>query len=404
MNISFPLLLDGAMGTQLYKNGFPAGECPEKWSLEHPEVVRSIQRAYVDAGSRILYAPTFGANSAVLEKNGVFNKVKEYNSRLVALAKEAADGRAYVAGDISSTGAMLYPLGDASFEDLYRVYREQAEALEEAGVDLFVIETMMNVAEARAALLAVKDVSSKPVFVSFTCDEKGRTMTGTDVCAALLVMQGMGADAFGLNCSVGPKELIPQLRRLSALSEIPLIAKPNAGLPKSAGFRTIYDVSPEEFASYVPALADAGVSVFGGCCGTDERYIAALRSALSSVTLHAAPAADASALLPCATEREAFLLPADASVCAELACDEDLEDALTETEPGELIAVSIRTEEDLAVFSDCQYGVSNPLCIRCEDASLLERALRAYQGRALYEGNLPDDDLLPLARKYGLIF
>ena len=263
---------------------------------------------------------------------------------------------------------------------------------------------MMNVAEARAALLAVKDVSSKPVFVSFTCDEKGRTMTGTDVCAALLVMQGMGADAFGLNCSVGPKELIPQLRRLSALSEIPLIAKPNAGLPKSAGFRTIYDVSPEEFASYVPALADAGVSVFGGCCGTDERYIAALRAALSSVTLHAAPAADASALLPCATEREAFLLPADASVSVELACDEDLEDALTETEPGELIAVSICTEEDLAVFSDCQYGVSNPLCIRCEDASLLERALRAYQGRALYEGNLPDDDLLPLARKYGLIF
>ena len=381
MNISFPLLLDGAMGTQLYKRGFPAGECPEKWSLEHPEEVLSIQRAYVDAGSQVIYAPTFGANSSVLEKNGVFNKVKDYNHRLVALAREAADGRAAVAGDISSTGAMLYPLGDSSFEDLYQVYREQAEALEEAGVDLFVIETMTNVPEARAALLAVKDVSDKPVFVSFTCNEAGRTMTGTDVAAALLILQGMGADAFGLNCSVGPKEMIPQIRRLAELTDIPLIAKANAGLPKTAGVRTVYNVSAEEFASYVPALAEAGISIFGGCCGTDEHTIAALKEALANVTLKA---------------------PAHGET--DLPCDEDLEDALAEAEPGELIAVSIETEEDLAAFSDCQYAVANPLCILCDDASLLERTLRCYQGRALYEGSLPDDALLPLAQKYGLIF
>ena len=421
MNISFPLLLDGAMGTQLYKRGFPAGECPEKWSLEHPEEVLSIQRAYVDAGSQVIYAllsiqrayvdagsqviyaPTFGANSSVLEKNGVFNKVKDYNHRLVALAREAADGRAAVAGDISSTGAMLYPLGDSSFEDLYQVYREQAEALEEAGVDLFVIETMTNVAEARAALLAVKDVSDKPVFVSFTCNEAGRTMTGTDVAAALLILQGMGADAFGLNCSVGPKEMIPQIRRLAELTDIPLIAKANAGLPKTAGVRTVYDVSAEEFASYVPALAEAGVSIFGGCCGTDEHTIAALKEALANVTLKA-PAHGETDLLPCATERDVFLLQPDASYAEVFPCDEDLEDALAEAEPGELIAVSIETEEDLAAFSDCQYAVANPLCILCDDASLLERTLRCYQGRALYEGSLPDDALLPLAQKYGLIF
>lgn len=403
MNISFPLLLDGAMGTQLYKHGFPAGACPEKWSLEHPEEVLSIQRAYVDAGSQILYAPTFGANSSVLEKNGVFNKVKDYNCRLVALAREAADGRAYVAGDISSTGAMLYPLGDSSFEDLYQVYREQAEALEEAGVDLFVIETMTNVPEARAALLAVKDVSDKPVFVSFTCNEAGRTMTGTDVTAALLILQGMGANAFGLNCSVGPREMIPQIKRLAELTEVPLIAKANAGLPKTAGVRTVYDVSPEEFASYVPALAEAGVSIFGGCCGTDEGTIAALKGALASVTLHA-PANVASELLPCATEREVFLLSPDASYGEVIPCDEDLEDALAEAEPGELIAVAIENEEDLAAFADCQYAVANPLCILCDDAALLEKTLRCYQGRALYEGSLPDDALFPLAEKYGLIF
>ena len=403
MNISFPLLLDGAMGTQLYKRGFPAGECPEKWSLEHPEEVLSIQRAYVDAGSQVIYAPTFGANSSVLEKNGVFNKVKDYNHRLVALAREAADGRAAVAGDISSTGAMLFPLGDSSFEDLYQVYREQAVALEEAGVDLFVIETMTNVAEARAALLAVKDVSDKPVFVSFTCNEAGRTMTGTDIAAALLILQGMGADAFGLNCSVGPKEMTPQIRRLAELTDIPLIAKANAGLPKTAGVRTVYDVSAEEFASYVPALAEAGVSIFGGCCGTDEHTIAAVKEALANVTLKA-PAHGETDLLPCATERDVFLLQPDASYAEVFPCDEDLEDALAEAEPGELIAVSIETEEDLAAFSDCQYAVANPLCILCDDASLLERTLRCYQGRALYEGSLPDDALLPLAQKYGLIF
>ncbi len=403
MNITFPLLLDGAMGTQLYKHGFPAGACPEKWSLEHPEEILSIQRAYVDAGSQVLYAPTFGANCSVLERNGIFHQVKDMNCRLVALARKAADGRAYVAGDISSTGNMLYPLGDSSFEDLYQVYREQAEALEEAGVDLFVIETMTNVPEARAALLAVKDVSTKPVFVSFTCNEAGRTMTGTDVTAALLILQGMGADAFGLNCSVGPREMIPQIRRLAELAEVPLIAKANAGLPKTAGVGTVYDVSAEEFASYVPALAEAGVSIFGGCCGTDERTIAALKEALSSVTLHT-PARTESDLLPCATERNIFLLPSDASYTEVFPCDEDLEDALADAEPGELIAVEIKTAEDLAVFSECQYAVANPLCILCDDDSLLESALRCYQGRALYKGSLTGDKLQPLAEKYGLIF
>ena len=403
MNLSFPLLLDGAMGTQLLKHGYQAGTCPEKWSLEHPDAVLAIQRAYVEAGSQILYAPTFGANSTCLEKYGIFNKVREYNLALVALCKEAAAGRALVAGDISSIGAMLYPLGDASFDDIFSVYREQAEALEEAGVDLFVIETMTNLAEARAALLAVKSVSKKPVFVSFSCAENGRTMTGTDVCAALLVMEGMGADAFGLNCSTGPKEIAAQIRRLSPLSSVPLIAKPNAGLPETVDGKTVYTVQPDEFAFWIPALAEAGASIFGSCCGSDERTIAAIRKALETVTMKNAALSDSS-LLPCATEREAFLLPPDAAVSVVLPCDEELEDALTDTESGELIGIEISSAEDLAVFADCQYAVANPLCLLCEDEKLLEGALRCYQGRALYEGSLPDEALLPLAEKYGLIY
>ncbi len=403
MNLAFPVLLDGAMGTQLYKRGYSAGECPEQWSLQHPQEIIAIQRAYVEAGTQILYAPTFGANRVSLEKHGLFNKVKEYNHALVELARQAAEGRAYVAGDISSVGAMLYPLGDSNFEDIYEIYREQAEALEAAGVDLFVIETMTNVAEARAAVLAVKAVSEKPVFVSFSCGESGRTMTGSDVCAALLIMQGMGVDAFGLNCSAGPKEIAAQIRRLKELAFVPLIAKPNAGLPETADGQTVYNVGSEEFASYVPELAQAGVSLFGGCCGTDEVYIRALRDALDGVTIQEdlPPQTD---LLPCATERDPYLLSPDAACTCVLSCSEDLEDELTDAEPGELIGIEITSAEDLAAFADCQYAVANPLCIVCEDAALLEKALRCYQGRALYEGSLPDEVLLPLAEKYGLIF
>ena len=233
MELSFPLILDGATGTQLQKRGYTGEECAESWTLKHPQAILEIQRSYVDSGSRVIYAPTFGANRVKLEQHGIFGKVEEYNQALVNLSRKAAGDRAWVAGDLAPTGLMLYPLGTASFDELVEIYTEQAAALEKAGVDLFVIETMMTVAEARAALLAVKSVSEKPVFVSFTCDEKGRTLTGSDVTAALQIMQGMGADAFGLNCSVGPEEMLVQLERLREIARIPLMAKPNAGMPQT---------------------------------------------------------------------------------------------------------------------------------------------------------------------------
>lgn len=402
MNITFPLILDGAMGTQLGKAGIPGGACPEQWVSEHPDAALRIQKAYVDAGSQVLYTPTFGANAASLEKHGLFNKVDEFVPKLVAISKKAADGKSLVAGDISATGGMLYPLGDVTFEELYEIYLEQAQALENAGIDLFVIETMQTVAEARAALLAVKAVSRKPVFVSFSCDENGRTMTGTDVCAALQIMQGMGADAFGLNCSVGPKEMLAQIRRLAEYACVPLLAKPNAGLPQLVGDKTVYSVGAAEFASYVPALAEAGVNLFGACCGSDETYIAAIREALAGVSMRS-PAPAHPELLPCATEKDVF--PLDGAVtCAQvLACDDELEDNLSEPEDGELLGIEIRSLSDVAAFADAQYAVRNPLCLLCNDAELLEKALRAYQGRALYEGTLSDDALTPLVEKYGLI-
>ncbi|MBQ6371685.1 MAG: homocysteine S-methyltransferase family protein [Oscillospiraceae bacterium] len=405
MELTFPLILDGATGTQLQKRGFTGSECAEKWTLDHPEAIIDIQKEYVSAGSRVLYSPTFGANRTKLEAHGIFNRVSEYNRKLVSLSREASGGKALVAGDISPTGLFLYPLGETDFEELVDIYTEQAAALEEAGVDLFVIETMMTVPEARAAVLAVKSVSEKPVFVTFTCNENGRTLTGSDVAAVLQIMQGMGVDAFGLNCSTGPKEMAEQLKRLHKIARVPLIAKPNAGSPVIEGGETIYDCPPEAFTGYLEEMAAAGVKIFGGCCGTAEEHIRAL--AEKTACLHMEdPSPEMAALLPCATEKELFFLPADITGDLVINAGAGLEDAFEEAaENGKkLITVEFTGFDQLDDFASAQYMIACPLCIRCADPELLEQALRLYQGRALYEGPLSEEQLQPLAVKYGLIF
>lgn len=404
MELTFPLILDGATGTELQKHGFGGGACPEAWILEHPEVIREIQRAYVEAGSDVIYAPTFGANRIKLEAHGLSHAVEDFNLRLVALSREAAAGKALVAGDIAPTGHFLSPLGDVTFEELTEIYTEQAEALEKAGVDLFVIETMMTVAEARAAVLAVRSVSRKPVFVTFTCDERGRTLGGSDVAAVLQIMQGMEIDAFGLNCSVGPGEMAGQLRRLHEHAGVPLIAKPNAGIPEIRGTETVYNCSPEQFTACLQEMAEAGVWIFGGCCGTTAEHVAALKS--GTARLQPAPIrARHTDLLPAATEQELFRLDPAVDIGEVISCSEDLEedllDAMDEDTP--VIALSIREAEDLELFAESQYMIKKPLCLVCDDAGLLEQALRLYQGRALFRGPLPEEALAPLVRKYGLI-
>lgn len=410
MELFFPIVLDGANGTELQKRGYDGSMCTEAWVLDNPEVMKQLQREYADAGSDVVYAPTFGANRVKLEENGYFNQVARFNSELVAVSKEAVGGRTLIAGDITSTGKFLEPLGDLSFDELYGIYREQAEALEEAGVDMYAIETVMTVPDARAALLAVRDVSDKPVLVSFTCDAGGRTMTGTDVCAALVIMQGMGADAFGLNCSTGPAEMLGQFRRLGEYAEIPLAVKPNAGMPQVRNGETVYDCGPDEFAEYTEAFMQAGAVMFGGCCGTGPEHIRKLRTSLEGSTVnkqaHTGSQPEHSGKVICATEKDVFVF--DPGVQAErvLACNAELEEKIkAENRRGSaVIAVQIQSEEDLDEFAAAQYTIRRPLCIVCEDVKLLDRALALYQGRALYAGGLPEDELLPLAKRYGLIF
>ncbi|NCE65736.1 homocysteine methyltransferase [Pseudoflavonifractor sp. 524-17] len=407
--IPLPLLLDGGTGSELLKRGMPAGVCTEQWVLEHPGVLLGLQREYVAAGADVIMAPTFSANAIKLEEHGIFGQVAEYNRRLVALSKEAADGKALVAADLSPTGKFIQPYGESTFELLEAVYTEQAMALALAGVDLFMIETTMTVPEARAAVLAVRRVSDKPVFVSFTCDENGRTVSGTDVLAAMIIMQGMGVSAFGLNCSSGPDRMVEQIRRLAPYARVPLIAKPNAGLPRVEGGETVYDCEPEEFASYTRALAEAGVRVFGGCCGTTPEHIALLRQAVDSIGFQSFPAVERDPdVIPCASETEARFITPDVDVGEPIRCTPDLMEDIVEAEescPQGALKIEILEEDDLALFAENQYAIKDALCIGTDVPELLEGALRAFQGRAFWDGTeeLEPAFLEEMRKKYGLI-
>ena len=403
--MKFPLILDGATGTMLLEWGMPGGVCTERWVLEHPEVLQEIQRQYAAAGSNVVYAPTFGANRIKLAQYGLEDKVAEYNRRLVEISRAAVGPDVLVAGDLAPTGQFIPPVGDLPFEEMVAVYTEQAQALEDAGVDLFVVETIMSIPDARAAVLAIKSVSTKPVFVTFTVNEQGRTLTGSDVSAALCAMEALGIAAFGLNCSTGPEAMLPLFARLHGHTMLPLICKANAGLPQTVDGKTVYHCPPEDFVAPVPALAKAGVQVFGGCCGTTPEHISALRGIVDA--LEPSPQSEDIFEIAVATEKMAYYLDdLDVEDCIDITCSEDLADDLMDAEEEEeaFIRLSIRGDEDLEWFEESQYAVKKPLVFLCDDASVLERALRLYQGVALYQdrSSIDPQRLLHLSQKYGL--
>jgi 5-methyltetrahydrofolate--homocysteine methyltransferase len=268
---------------------------------------------------------------------------------------------------------------------------------------------MMTMPEARAAVLAIRSVSQKPIWVTFTCDENGRTAMGTDVLAALIVMQGMGVSAFGLNCSTGPAPMLEQLKRLAPYAVVPLIAKPNAGLPVMEGGRAVYHCPPEEFVSQVGELAAAGVRIFGGCCGTGPEHIAALKQAVGQVDFSrfTPPERDPD-VIPCASEKEARFITPDVDVGETIQCTPDLlEDILDAEEdcPQGALKISILEQDDLDLFAENQYAIKDALCLATDVPELLEGALRAYQGRAFWDNTAPLNPafLREMSKKYGLI-
>lgn len=267
-------VLDGATGSNLQKKGMGADVCPEEWILENPHKLIELQQEYVAAGSDVVYAPTFGGNRIKLKKYGLEGKVSEINKKLVAVSKEAVAGRAKVAGDMTMCGQSLEPIGTLTMQELVDVYKEQALALYEAGVDFIVVETMMSLQEVRAAVIAIQAVCDLPIMVTMTFENNGKTLYGTDPKTAVVCLQSMGIDAFGANCGAGPDKIMGVIEEISKYANIPVVVKPNAGLPKADGNgNVVYDMVPNAFAVEMNKLATFGVGFIGGCCGTSPEYI-----------------------------------------------------------------------------------------------------------------------------------
>ncbi|MCC6094733.1 MAG: homocysteine S-methyltransferase family protein [Eubacterium sp.] len=271
--------LDGATGTNLTLRGMPKGVSTEAWVLDHPDVLVQLQEEFVDAGADILYAPTFGANRKVLSGFGLSDKLEEMNKRLLGLSLDVAKGRVLVAGDMSPTGLVPDSAGgDASYERIFEIYSEQAEILYHAGADLMAVETMMSADETAIALDAISSVCDLPVLCSFSVYADGKCFFDGNIFDAAAILQEMGAAAVGMNCSNGPDQMESLVQNLVKNSSIPIIAKPNAGLPQiDEKGNAIYSLGPEAFVNHMKVLVDAGARLVGGCCGTEPEHIRLLK-------------------------------------------------------------------------------------------------------------------------------
>ncbi|MCL2295197.1 MAG: homocysteine S-methyltransferase family protein [Spirochaetes bacterium] len=300
------LVLDGATGTELQKKGMPAGVCPEIWASENKEIQRAIYKSYSEVGSDIIYTCTFGANFYKLALYGR-DDVENINSILAQAAKKAGGENTLVAGDIGPIGHFIEPFGEIRFEDAVKMFKRQARGLLDGGCDLFVIETQMDIQEARAALIAVKELTDAFTIVTMTYEPEGRTLNGTSPEAALITLQSLGADAVGCNCSSGPAEMLKIIERLKPISKVPLVAKPNAGMPRIESGKTIFPMGPEEFASFAESFASAGINLMGGCCGTTPQHIKLLAKELAQYKPE--PYCDIHVAAPSATSVLQPLLP-----------------------------------------------------------------------------------------------
>ena len=275
------VLLDGATGSSLMKAGLPRGVSAEQWVTEHPDVLQELQRAYLEAGSKIVYAPTFAANRLSLPNFGLESQVEQLNTRLVKISREAVEGRAFVAGDLTTTGQLMEPKGDMTYEKLYHAYQEQVRALADAGADLLVAETMLSVEETIVALDAAQSVCQLPVMCTLSLEADGTAMYGGNAVEAVVSLQEMGAAAVGLNCSVGPDQLESVVRDMKEAATVPVIAKPNAGMPSiNEKGEAVYSMNEDDFARYTKILVEAGAGIVGGCCGTTPDYIRKLAQIL----------------------------------------------------------------------------------------------------------------------------
>ena len=431
------IYLDGATGSNLVKAGMPSGVCPEKWILEHQDVMLALQTEYVKAGTNILYSPTFTANRIKLKEYHLEDKMDAMIKELVAISRKAAEGsknrKVYVAGDLTMTGEQLKPVGKMELEELIDVYKEQIISLEKAGVDLLVVETMMSLAEARAALIAAKEVCELPVMVTMTFEADGRTLFGTDAKTAAVVLESLGACAVGANCSTGPAHMQGIISDMASATHIPIIAKPNAGLPTldEAG-KTCYSMKADEFAEEMKILVEAGATVLGGCCGTTPEYIEKLHDTFGTETTVSVCRKPAG-IRYLSSERMTvsfgldgnFMIvgerinPTGKKLLQAQLREGNMEKVLQFAEEQEQCGAQIldinmgmsgidEKEMMLRAIEEVS-GVSNlPLSLDSSYVEVLEAALRHYPGRALINSISLETEkfekLLPIAAKYGAMF
>lgn len=420
------LFLDGGMGTLLQAHGLKAGELPERWNITHPEIITRIHRDYFDAGSNLVNANTFGANTLKFSVDELDNIVSAAikNARDAA-AESSGDQPKWVALDIGPTGKILKPYGDLDFEDAVAAFAETVKLGVRYGADLIFIETMSDSYETKAALLAAKENSDLPVFVSNAYGAGGKIMTGADPAAMVAMLEGMGADAIGVNCSLGPKALVGVVEEYLKYASVPVLLKPNAGLPKTVDGKCVYDVLPGEFAEEVSALVRRGVRLVGGCCGTTPEYISETVRATQGI----APVCAEPKNFVCASSRtHAVIFGSDPVLIGEkinptlnkrveeAILDGDMDSLVDEgmeqqDNEAQMLAVNVAVPDvdEVKILTDAvceiQTMIDLPLRIDTSNAAALESALRRYNGKAMINSVNGEkesmDAVFPLVKKYG---
>ncbi|MCP4649389.1 MAG: dihydropteroate synthase [PVC group bacterium] len=423
------IVLDGATGTEFQRRGMPQGVCPENWCVQNPKITQAVHEDYVAAGADIIYTCTFGGTRPKLEQHGI-TSVRKINKQLAVLARRAAGDKVLVAGDIGSTGRFVEPFGPLKFNEAVEIFKEQVKGLLAGGVDIFVIETMMDIQEARAALIAVKELTDAFTIVSMTYEKDGRTLNGTDPITALITLQSLGADAVGCNCSTGPQQMLAFIKAMKPYAIVPLVAKPNAGMPKLCKAKTIFEMSAREFGCFGKKFAIAGINMIGGCCGTTPEHIRLLKENITGVLPRKPKRISISAL---SSARKHIILEKRKTVAyvGERINPTGKKDLQAELREGKFSIVRKFAREQQAQGAhllDVNAGAPGvderktlkdiigllavntelPLVIDSSKIEAVEKALRLYPGRTLINSISGEktkyEKLLALAAKYGAMF
>ncbi|WKY48489.1 homocysteine S-methyltransferase family protein [Eubacteriaceae bacterium ES3] len=417
------LYLDGAMGSMLQERLPSIGLIPEELNITHPEVIREIHQSYCDAGANIILCSTFGANRYKLKKS--IYSVAE----IVAAAMENA--RAvnpdFVGLDIGPIGALIGSLGEIDFEQAVSIFKEVIEAGQKAGADLIVIETITDICEARAAVIAAREVSDLPIMVSMTYEENGRTLTGSDPLTVVNILQGLGVDAIGINCSTGPDGMMPVIKEILQYANIPIMVEPNAGMPKIVDGKTVYDINSDQFAQFMREIAQSGARILGGCCGTTPDHIRKMVAATKDLAIEDIPKERITAV---SSSSRTEILGEDVLIIGESinpTTNEVLKESLKQGQLNIVSDLAISQKKDGAIILDINLGlpgideqkmmqkavetisklVDTPLQIDSSNPEVIEAVLRSYPGRAIINSvngkKSSIEAILPIAKKYGAL-